>query len=69
MRLSAGPELRATRCYTGGDDFLAWRERQPARMHRYRVTVDDDHVSWQGKEGSGVALLRGGVGSSFLKQP
>jgi hypothetical protein len=52
-----------------GDVCITWRERQPDQEHCYRVTVDGDHVSWEGKAGSGDALLRGGVGSSFLKQP
>ena len=51
-----------------GDVCITWRERSPDQEHCYRVSVDGDHVSWEGKEGSGEALLRGGVGSSFLKQ-
>jgi hypothetical protein len=52
-----------------GDVCITWRERHPDRESCYRVTVDGDQVSWEGKEGSGEALLRGGVGSSFLKRP
>lgn len=52
-----------------GDVCITWRERSPDQEHCYRVSVDGDQVSWEGKEGSGEALLRDGVGSSFLKQP
>jgi hypothetical protein len=52
-----------------GDVCVTWRKRDPEHQSCYLVTVDGDHVSWQGKGGSGEALLRGGVGTSFLKHP
>jgi hypothetical protein len=52
-----------------GDVCIKWRKRNPGQQNCYRVTVDGDHITWKGKGGSGEALLRGGVGTSFLKHP
>jgi hypothetical protein len=52
-----------------GDVCIKWRKRNPEQQNCYRVTVDGDQISWKGKAGSGEALLRGGVGTSFLKHP
>jgi hypothetical protein len=52
-----------------GDVCITWRKHNPDQQNRYRVSVDGDQISWQGKSGSGEALLRGGVGTSFLKHP
>jgi hypothetical protein len=52
-----------------GDVCITWRKHDPGHQSCYRVSVDGDHVTWQGKAGSGEALLRGGVGESFLKHP
>ena len=52
-----------------GDVCIKWHERDPDRQSCYQVTVDGDQVTWKGKGGSGEAMLRGGVGTSFLKHP
>ncbi len=52
-----------------GDVCITWHERDPEHQSCYRVTVDGDQVTWAGKGGKGEALLRGGVGTSFLKHP
>jgi hypothetical protein len=50
-----------------GDVCIKWQARNPERESCYRVTVDGDKVTWKGKGGSGKALLRGSVGTTFLK--
>ena len=52
-----------------GDVCIKWRKRNPGQQNCYRVTVDGDQITWKGKDASGEALLRGGVGTSFLKHP
>ena len=52
-----------------GDVCIKWHERDPEHENCYQVTVDGDQLTWKGKGGSGEALLRGGVGTSFLKHP
>jgi hypothetical protein len=52
-----------------GDVCITWRKRDPEHQSCYRVTVDGDQLTWKGKGASGEALLRGGVGESFLKHP
>ena len=52
-----------------GDVCITWRKRDPEHQNCYEVTVDGDQVTWKGKNGSHEALLRGGVGTSFLKHP
>jgi hypothetical protein len=52
-----------------GDVCITWRKHDPEHQSCYRVTADGDKVTWKGKGGSGEALLRGGVGTSFLKHP
>ena len=52
-----------------GDVCITWHDRNPKQQNCYQVTVDGDQVTWAGKGGKGEALLRGGVGTSFLKHP
>jgi hypothetical protein len=52
-----------------GDVCITWRKHDPGHQSCYLVTVDGDQLSWKGKGGSGEGLLRGGVGTSFLKHP
>ncbi len=52
-----------------GDVCIRWHERDPEHQSCYRVTVDGDNLTWSGKGGKGEAMLRGGVGTSFLKHP
>jgi hypothetical protein len=52
-----------------GDVCITWRKHDAGHQSCYRVTVDGDQVTWKGKTGSHEALLRGGVGTSFLKHP
>jgi hypothetical protein len=50
-----------------GDVCITWRARNPEYQNCYTVTVDRNQITWAGKGGSGEGLLRGGVGTSFLK--
>lgn len=50
-----------------GDVCVAWRDPAERQQGCFRVTVDDDKVTWEGKEGGGRGVLRGGISETFLK--
>src|SRR5262249_40207210 len=50
-----------------GDVCVAWQNPADRQEGCFRVTVDGDKVSWEGKGGSGRGTLRGGVGALALK--
>jgi hypothetical protein len=50
-----------------GDVCVAWRDPAEQREGCFRVTVDGDKVAWEGKEGGGRGVLRGGITQTFLK--
>jgi hypothetical protein len=52
-----------------GDVCITWRKHDAGHQSCYLVTANGDQVTWKGKTGSHEALLRGGVGTSFLKHP
>jgi hypothetical protein len=49
-----------------GDVCVRWAGYDRERDHCFAVSVDGDHLLWQGKGGSGESVLRGGVGDTFL---
>jgi len=51
-----------------GDVCVAWQNPADRQEGCFRVTVDGDRVSWEGKGGSGRGTLRGGVGALLLKK-
>lgn len=48
-----------------GDVCITWDGE--SGQDCFKVYVDGDRVSWEGKGGSGQGILRGGIGESFLK--
>ena len=50
-----------------GDVCVAWQNPADRQEGCFRVTVDGGNVSWEGKAGSGRAVLRGGVSNMLLK--
>jgi hypothetical protein len=59
-RDSAGDDDRGRwRIDDDGDVCISWTSSD--QEHCFRVTLDGDTVSWQGKSGSGRARLRGGI--------
>lgn len=50
-----------------GDVCLRWTKLWDGAERCFRVTLDGDAVSWQGKTGGGEGQLRGGIAASFLK--
>jgi hypothetical protein len=59
-RDSAGDDDRGRwRIDDDGDVCISWTSSD--QEHCFRVTLEGDTVSWQGKSGSGRARLRGGI--------
>jgi hypothetical protein len=50
-----------------GDVCVAWRDPAERQQGCFRVTVDGDKVGWEGKQGGGRGVLRGGISETFLK--
>ena len=50
-----------------GDVCVAWQNPADRQEGCFHVTVDGGNVSWEGKAGSGRAVLRGGVSNMLLK--
>jgi hypothetical protein len=50
-----------------GDVCVAWQNPADRQEGCFRVTVDGSKVAWEGKAGSGRAVLRGGVNEMTLK--
>ena len=50
-----------------GDVCLKWDFHADQTERCYRVMVDGNKISWEGKENTGAAKLRGGITESFLK--
>lgn len=51
-----------------GDVCIEWTERNPGEETCYRVSVDGHQVSWESKTGSGEAVLRGSIATSFIER-
>ena len=50
-----------------GDVCVAWQNPADRQEGCFHVTVDGGNVAWEGKAGSGRAVLRGGVSNMLLK--
>jgi len=50
-----------------GDVCVAWQNPADRQEGCFHVTVDGAKVAWEGKTGSGRAVLRGGVTEMVLK--
>jgi hypothetical protein len=65
-RDSAGDDERGRwRIDPDGDVCIGWASSQAEEC--FRVTLDGDAVSWQGKSGSGQGTLRGGITGGHLE--
>jgi hypothetical protein len=65
-RDSAGDDQRGRwRIDQDGDVCISWTSSEPEQC--FRVTLDGDALSWQGKSGSGQGTLRGGITGGRLK--
>lgn len=51
-----------------GDVCVRWEGYASESDRCFAVSVDGDHLMWQGKGASGEDVLRGGVGDTFLQR-